>query len=60
MPNITIEMFHRPQEQKRELVKKITEAVCETISGPPEAVTISIHEVTPENYANAGVFYADK
>lgn len=60
MPNITIEMFARPQEQKRELVKKVTEAVCEAISVPPEVVNISIHEITPENYANGGVLFADK
>ena len=43
MPIVQIDMIEgRTSEQKREMVKKVTEAIVETANCPAEAVTIVI------------------
>lgn len=60
MPRITVEMFEgRTAEQKRAMVKGVTEAVVASCGVNPEAVTIVIREMRDENYANAGVLRCD-
>jgi len=55
MPNIIIEADEgRTVEQKRGLVKDVTDAVCKNFKVSPEAVTIIIHEGKKENRAKAG------
>ena len=49
----------RTIEQKRGLVKDITEAVCKNFNVPPEAVTIHIDEGKKENRANSGKLAVD-
>jgi len=45
MPTIIVEADEgRTVEQKRGLVRDITEAVCTHFKVPPEAVTVLIHE----------------
>ncbi len=61
MPTVQIEMFEgRTLEQKRMLVKKVTEAISETINTAPENVKIIIREMSKENLATAGVLAIDK
>lgn len=61
MPILQVEILKgRSVEQKREMVKKVTEAVCETLICPPDAVKIIIREMDTENYAHAGVLHCDK
>lgn len=61
MPILQLEMLAgRSMEQKRAMVKEVTEALVKTISCRPEAVKIIIREVTKENLAEAGVLYSDK
>lgn len=61
MPILQVEIIKgRTVEQKREMIKKVTEAVCETLVCPPEAVQIIIREMETENYAQAGVLHCDK
>ncbi|GAV21970.1 4-oxalocrotonate tautomerase [Carboxydothermus pertinax] len=61
MPFIQIEMLEgRTVEQKRELVRRITEAVVDVVKCSPEAVKIIIRDMKPENYGEAGVLRADK
>ncbi len=61
MPMIRVEMYEgRTADQKRALVKKVTEAFTTTCGGPPEAVQVLITDVSKENWATAGVLAADK
>ena len=61
MPIIQVEMLKgRTLEQKREMVKEVTEAVSRTANCPKEAVKIIIREMDFENFSEAGVFRSDK
>lgn len=61
MPIVQIQMFEgRTAEQKRNLVKKVTEAISETIGTPPEAVHIVLTDMSRGEYAEGGVLYSDK
>jgi 4-oxalocrotonate tautomerase len=42
------------------MVKKVTEALVASISCPPEAVSIIIHENPKEHLAKAGKLLSDK
>ncbi len=60
MPLIIIEADEgRSIEQKRGLVKDITEAVCKNFAVPPQAVSILMHEGKKENRAKAGKLAID-
>ena len=61
MPTVQIDMIAgRTVEQKREMVKKVTEALVASIACPPEAVSIIIHENPKEHLAKAGKLLSDK
>jgi len=49
----------RSIDEKRDLVKGVTEAVCKSFAVPPEAVRILIREVKKEDYARAGKLSID-
>ncbi|EAX48587.1 4-oxalocrotonate tautomerase family enzyme [Thermosinus carboxydivorans Nor1] len=60
MPVVQIDMLEgRTLEQKRQLVKKVTEAIVETANCPPDAVTIIIREMPKEHLGKAGVLRSD-
>ncbi len=60
MPLIIIEADEgRSIDQKRGLVKDITEAVCKNFAVPPQAVSILMHEGKKENRARAGKLAID-
>ena len=60
MPTVIVEADEgRTVEQKRGLVKDITDAVCKNFKVPPEAVTIYIHEGRKENRGKAGKLVID-
>lgn len=60
MPLVIIEAdAGRTVEQKRGLVKDITEAVCKNFNVAPEAVSILIHEGKKENRGKAGKLAID-
>lgn len=60
MPIVQIDFLEgRTAEQKREMVKRITEAVCETAQCAPEAVTIIVRELPKTNIAKAGTLMSD-
>ena len=61
MPIVQSDMIEgRTSEQKREMVKKVTEAIVETANCPAEAVTIVIREATKQHIAKAGILMSDK
>jgi len=60
MPRISIEAIEgRSVEQKRGLVRDITEAVIKNFNVRPEVVSIVIHEISKENLAKAGKLFID-
>lgn len=61
MPRIIIQAFSgRTLDQKRELVRRITEVTVEVFEVSPETVTIRIEEGEKENFAKAGVLASDR
>ena len=60
MPHVIIEADEgRTVDQKRGLVKDITDAVCKNFAVGPEAVSILIHEGKKENRGRAGKLAID-
>ena len=60
MPIVTIEAIEgKTIEQKRALVKDITDTVCKNFKVNPDAVIIFIHEVKRENVGKAGKLNID-
>ncbi len=61
MPHIQITMLEgRSPEQKRKVAERVTQAMVEEIGTKREAVTVAFVEVSPANYAQAGVLALDK
>ncbi|MET8628074.1 4-oxalocrotonate tautomerase DmpI [Kitasatospora sp. NPDC004669] len=60
MPIVTIQQGPREVEQKRELVKRITEAFTQTLEVPAESVFVWIQEYPAENWGAAGKLTADR
>jgi 4-oxalocrotonate tautomerase len=61
MPIVQIDFVEgRTVEQKREMAKKVTEAITETLKCPADAVTIVMREATKQNIAKAGILMSDK
>lgn len=60
MPTIIVEADEgRTIDQKRALVKDITDAVCRHYNVEPQAVTILLHEQKKENRGKAGKLACD-
>lgn len=60
MPIVTVDALEgRTVEQKRGLVKDITEAVMKNFDVGPEAVTVIIRDMEKKNFAKAGKLRID-
>ena len=60
MPILNIHMMRgRDTDTKRELVKRLTDVVCETLNAPPDKVRVIISEMENEHYAVGGVLKLD-
>ncbi len=44
----------RTEEQKRQLIQKVTEAIVEAIDAPRENVRVWLHDMPKENWGIAG------
>lgn len=61
MPIVTVKMLEgRTTEQKKEMVKKVTDAIVETTGAPAERVSIVIEEMPKTHFATAGVLASEK
>ena len=61
MPEVTIELAEgRSLEQKRGLVRDITEAVVKNCGVDREAVVVIIHENPKTDKAKGGVLFGDR
>ncbi len=60
MPTIHVEMFEgRTLEQRRKLVKEITDGTCRALGCPADAVQIILTDIKKENWAEAGKLFSD-
>jgi 4-oxalocrotonate tautomerase len=60
MPLVTIKIIEgRTTEQKRGMVKDVTEAIAKNIGCPPSAVQIDIVDLKRENIAAGGKLFSD-
>jgi len=61
MPTIRVElMAGRTVDQKRELVRALTQAVVDTLGAKPEAVDILLHDIERHDWATGGALRSDK
>lgn len=61
MPSVTIVLREgRTVEQKRDLVKAVTEAIVRTVGAKPEAVHIMLHDEPAHNLASGGQLLSDR
>ena len=61
MPYVLVEMLEgRTVEQKRELVKRITEAVVDVVKVESKEVEIRILNVKREDWAKGGQLFIDR
>ncbi len=61
MPTLRVEMMEgRTPEQKRELVKALTEAVVKTLGTKAEAVDVLLYDIKRSDWATGGVLWSEK
>lgn len=61
MPIIRVEMFKgRTRDQKRALVRELTEGFIRTCGGNPDSLQIVITDVEKEDWGSGGELCADK
>ncbi len=61
MPFVVVHMFEgRSVDQKRALIKAITDAMVEHAAAPPDGLHVVIQEYPKENWARAGVLGIDR
>ncbi len=61
MPFISFKILSgRTIEQKKKLVKEVTEVVCRNLNVTPDKVYIDINEYTLDGFAKEGKLYSDK
>lgn len=54
MPHITIESGKLSDQQKRDLVERLTAVSSEVMNVPPEFYSVTIHEVDDASYGIGG------
>lgn len=61
MPIVHIHMLEgRSTDEKRALVKRVTDALCDTIGATPERVRIILKDMPHDEYAIGGVLVCDQ
>jgi 4-oxalocrotonate tautomerase len=61
MPMIRVEMFPgRTPDQKRELVRELTEGFVRAAGGNPQGIHVVITEVDPGDWGSGGKLASDK
>ena len=60
MPIVEVSILEgRTLDQKRQMAKAVTGAICTTLSVPEEAVSIIIREMAKTNFAKSGKLKCD-
>jgi 4-oxalocrotonate tautomerase len=61
MPTIRVDLFEgRTPEQKRNLVKALTQACVDTLGSKPESVDVLLFDVKPSDWATGGELWSEK
>jgi 4-oxalocrotonate tautomerase len=61
MPTLRVELMEgRTPEQKKELVKALTQAVVDTLGSKPEAVDILLYDIKRGDWATGGVLWSER
>ncbi len=61
MPTIRVELMEgRTAEQKKELVKALTQAVVDTLGSKPEAVDVVLYDINRGDWATGGVLWSER
>jgi len=61
MPIIRIEMFEgRNSEDKRRIIKEVTEGFCRATGANPEAVHVVLQDVSQEDWGRGGISFVDR
>ncbi|QLC27023.1 2-hydroxymuconate tautomerase family protein [Parasphingopyxis algicola] len=61
MPIIQIHLLEgRSTEQKIEMVRRVTDAVADSLDEPDTSVRIILNEMAPDGFAHAGVLASRK
>jgi 4-oxalocrotonate tautomerase len=61
MPIVTINMLEgRDINKKRELVKNITQVICDTLGSKPEKVRVILQDMAHHDYSVGGKLYCDE
>jgi 4-oxalocrotonate tautomerase len=61
VPVVTVQLFEgRTLEQKRRLVKAITDAMVEHADARPDALHVVLQEIPMDNWGRAGVLGSDR
>jgi 4-oxalocrotonate tautomerase len=61
MPVVTVQMFEgRTLDQKRKLVRAITDAMVEHAQARPDGLHVVLQEISKENWGRAGVLGSDR
>jgi 4-oxalocrotonate tautomerase len=61
MPTLRVELMEgRTPEQKKELVKALTQAVVQTLGSKPESVDILLYDIKRGDWATGGVLWSER
>lgn len=61
MPTIQVHLMEgRTVEQKKELVKALTEATVKTLGGSPESVDVLLYDIKRHDWATGGQLWSEK
>ena len=61
MPTIRVELMEgRTAEQKKNLVKALTQAVVDTLDSKPESVDVVLFDIKRGDWATGGVLWSEK
>jgi 4-oxalocrotonate tautomerase len=61
MPTLRVELMEgRTPEQKKELVRALTQAVVDTLGSKPESVDILLYDIQRGDWATGGVLWSER
>jgi 4-oxalocrotonate tautomerase len=61
MPTIRVELMEgRTIEQKKALVKALTQATADTLGSKPESVDVLLFDIKRHDWATGGVLWSEK
>ena len=61
MPTLRVELMEgRTPEQKKNLVRALTQAVVETLGSKPDSVDVVLYDIKPSEWATGGELWSEK